>query len=60
MVRIEMENGGIIDIELYADKAPITVHYFYIFLIHLFHIDPCLSDKYITSSSLCQYHLRLE
>lgn len=25
MVRIEMENGGIIDIELYEDKAPITV-----------------------------------
>ena len=25
MVRIEMENGGIIDIELYPDKAPITV-----------------------------------
>lgn len=24
MVRIEMENGGIIDIELYEDKAPIT------------------------------------
>ena len=28
MVRIEMENGGIIDIELYADKAPITVQNF--------------------------------
>ena len=25
MVRIEMENGGIIEIELYPDKAPITV-----------------------------------
>ena len=25
MVRIEMENGGIIEIELYEDKAPITV-----------------------------------
>lgn len=25
MVRIEMEGGGIIDIELYPDKAPITV-----------------------------------
>jgi peptidyl-prolyl cis-trans isomerase B (cyclophilin B) len=25
MVRIEMENGGIIDIELYEDKAPVTV-----------------------------------
>ena len=25
MVRIEMETGGIIDIELYEDKAPITV-----------------------------------
>ncbi len=25
MVRIEMENGGIIDIELYPEKAPITV-----------------------------------
>ena len=25
MVRIEMENGGIIDIELYDDKAPVTV-----------------------------------
>ena len=25
MVRIELENGGIIDIELYEDKAPITV-----------------------------------
>ena len=25
MVRIEMENGGIIDIELYEDKAPSTV-----------------------------------
>ena len=25
MVRIEMEHGGIIDIELYEDKAPITV-----------------------------------
>ena len=25
MVRIEMESGGIIDIELYEDKAPITV-----------------------------------
>ena len=25
MVRIEMEHGGIIDIELYPDKAPITV-----------------------------------
>ena len=24
MVRIEMENGGIIDVELYEDKAPIT------------------------------------
>ncbi|MBR2444310.1 MAG: peptidylprolyl isomerase [Clostridia bacterium] len=24
MVRIEMENGGVIDIELYEDKAPIT------------------------------------
>ena len=24
MVRIEMETGGIIDIELYEDKAPIT------------------------------------
>ena len=24
MVRIEMENGGIIEIELYEDKAPIT------------------------------------
>ena len=24
MVRLEMENGGIIDIELYEDKAPIT------------------------------------
>lgn len=24
MVRIEMENGGIIDIELYEDKAPVT------------------------------------
>ena len=28
MVRIEMENGGIIDIELYEDKAPITVKNF--------------------------------
>ena len=28
MVRIEMENGGIIDIELYEDKAPITVKKF--------------------------------
>ena len=28
MVRIEMENGGIIDIELYDDKAPITVENF--------------------------------
>ena len=28
MVRIEMENGGIIDIELYADKAPVTVQNF--------------------------------
>lgn len=28
MVRIEMENGGIIDIELYEDKAPITVNNF--------------------------------
>ena len=25
MVRIEMETGGIIEIELYEDKAPITV-----------------------------------
>lgn len=25
MVKIEMENGGIIEIELYEDKAPITV-----------------------------------
>ena len=25
MVRIEMENGGIIDLELYPDQAPITV-----------------------------------
>ena len=28
MVRIEMENGGIIDIELYDDKAPVTVENF--------------------------------
>ncbi len=28
MVRIEMENGGIIEIELYEDKAPITVNNF--------------------------------
>ena len=28
MVRIEMENGGIIDIELYEEKAPITVKNF--------------------------------
>ena len=28
MVRIEMENGGIIDIELYDDKAPATVENF--------------------------------
>lgn len=28
MIRIEMENGGIIDIELYEDKAPITVKNF--------------------------------
>ena len=28
MVRIEMGNGGIIDIELYEDKAPITVNNF--------------------------------
>lgn len=28
MVRIEMENGGVIDIELYEDKAPITVKNF--------------------------------
>lgn len=28
MVRIEMENGGIIDIELYPDKAPVTVKNF--------------------------------
>lgn len=28
MVRIEMENGGIIDIELYPDAAPITVKNF--------------------------------
>lgn len=25
MVRIEMENGGVIELELYPDKAPITV-----------------------------------
>lgn len=25
MIRIEMDNGGIIDIELYPDKAPLTV-----------------------------------
>ena len=28
MVRIEMENGGIIELELYEDKAPITVNNF--------------------------------
>ena len=28
MVRIEMENGGIIELELYDDKAPITVNNF--------------------------------
>ena len=28
MVRIEMENGGIIELELYEDKAPITVKNF--------------------------------
>ncbi len=28
MVKIEMENGGIIEIELYPDKAPITVKNF--------------------------------
>ena len=28
MVKIEMENGGIIQIELYEDKAPITVNNF--------------------------------
>jgi len=28
MVRIEMESGGIIEVELYEDKAPITVNNF--------------------------------
>ncbi|MBQ9744826.1 MAG: peptidylprolyl isomerase [Clostridia bacterium] len=28
MIKIEMENGGIIQIELYEDKAPITVNNF--------------------------------
>jgi peptidyl-prolyl cis-trans isomerase B (cyclophilin B) len=28
MVRIEMENGGVIELELYEDKAPITVKNF--------------------------------
>lgn len=28
MVRIEMEGGGVIELELYADKAPITVENF--------------------------------
>ena len=28
MVRIEMANGGIIELELYADVAPITVKNF--------------------------------
>ena len=28
MVRIEMDNGAIIDVELYPDKAPITVKNF--------------------------------
>lgn len=28
MVKIEMENGGVIEIELYPDKAPITVKNF--------------------------------